>query len=1668
MKGKKKYIVAFSTIVTLTLLAMLLLMVFGKKVDQKSTSGLSSEDLRALNYEQVSDKEEKAEGEYVKFLAFFTRDLNNDGYAEKIKGTCKNLSDTDELYIELNVLTNGYLEEGEITLEAGNFTWKTSIISDNIVNGSYIGETTKIKLQDKIYSGSQKTMWGTISPKIGNNIHNYTNDATVTLRGYHVADDEEGTRTPIEKTVNLKVDWYGEVEAKIPYLSLSKSKSDIVTNNNTVKFYVDIDTKENIDELLLAENQTTVEIPQLNGYNPSKVTTSAEYSYDETTRTLTITRKSTVDADGNITKSLARRNTYTVTIEYPIDAYVETADTFVMEIPVSTYYAGYNNENEPFVSPLQSNIAKDIVVIKYSEPKGYIYNFDIEIGEYVRNKYVISKKLPLKIYSGKEVESTKDYYTVRWKLDSGTLGDITEVEIKETPEEYTDKFLNTSNEFTSMLKYINNIGIYFTGASSSLGNDGYINIYNDETDELIHTFTKADWGIYTASNPYTYDEGIKHIRVETSKVAQDSLFSVYHIKEIDCELVTEDILKQDFDEIKYIYSYLQGSVQLKDKDKMDSVDKVGIARYEEELSYSTISINKSQISIQETVEGAQISINTIKSLYNDADWQNGQFIVKLPSEFILATINSITTNKENVSVVGYDVYEQDGNYFIKIITENEEEDTYKITINCNLTPNPSTETSKRNLELYSYNEVSQNYYNPKKDIYDVNGNNNLEENVNYSTTAIEFISPSTIITSQYLSNYDNKDSITIAPKIAEITKEDNTAKVNITLLNNYARTISEVKLIGVIPSKGNSYFVNGRELDSEFDVEMNKSGIQIPDNLKDIVTVYYSENLKPTTDLEDKNNGWTKTPSNWSKVRTFLIDFGDYNLVSESSYTFNYEIKVPESVQYNQVSYSEHAVYFALETNEGKLLTQTEPNKLGIKVVRKYTLNLTKYKKGSLRIVPGATYKLVEIDEEGNALNSKLLTTKEDGQCSLDNLYVGKKYVLTEATSPNSYIKNTDEIEFTVNEDKSGNLKIEVTSEDKFSKETTIDSNKNLVSVSVDDMPKYQLILNKTSLADEKLKNVKYEIKENKRTYKTDEKGQLVIDGLIPEENYTLVEKAADGYYVDTKEKTFKLVYEGSNIKVESNDENIKKAIIVNNDEIDMPTVEVSFTNEKIPTYNLNVLKVAENDDENQGLKGATIQLTSEDKDSSQKLKTDDTGMIQFKDLYLYVDGKNITGKYVLKELVGPDGYATNSNEEISFRVKKEDEELIIEVDNEDDLTILKEIKIEKDTITIIIENKPLFKLTKYDEDGKTPLPNAKFMIYKMDSQYSTTIDFAKDVNGNYIGEKYLEDENEQNAKYIVTTDEKGEIIIPLAGGYYKAVEVEAPEGYVLAANEENRTQYFKVEGYQEKGDLEIDSIEDLVEFSESVRNGENYAGKTVTLARTLDFEDDDSYENPNDKTTYKDYNNDNIEDTIKTELTTGSGFKPIGSDTKFFQGIFNGNGYEIRNIHIDSNNDYVGLFRGVSLGKILNLGLSGGSIKGNSKNIPNGTGAIVGYSYNSTISNVYSDVEIVSTSDSIIGQGIGYYIGGICGEAIYTSITNAYNLGDFYVNTSVSMGAGYYIGGILGHSSSVGNNINFCYNKGNMEAISGVSCFGGIVGYNTGSLSINNCFNDSDITRKH
>ena len=655
--GKNKKLLIGSAVALFAIVVAVVAMLIADKGEKIKKSGVvaGSELARAMTYDQFEDGDEDIDGtDYVKFGAFFLRDVDGDGYAEKIKGTCKQVGKEDTLYMELNVLTNGYLEDGVITISGNNFYLQTAIPKDSEVKDNVISNNTKQISLNQINNGTQKLLTGIVKSgdysmnsqkfaAIGNDTSKMSGVNSVTLTGTHVAAD--GTRTAISKTVSLNMDWYGTTSAEIPNyingdrnLNQTDSTANVVDEGNQqAVFEFNLGMQETNNQMILSKAHMSGTIPQLNGFDPISVeTTSAnvDFTYDADTRVFVAEKSAVLDDSEKVQNQCYdglylnnRYNKFKLKVVYPLEAYVATEDTVEIKIPVEGYYEGFNNANEEFSNPYRSNVAKGTIVITYSAPKGSAAIFDVAVGQYLASpsgRWIVSKKKPLKIYNGLSTEEKNDTYVVRWIGSTGDTESLSGIIMKETSDgeaQVSDEFIKADSSTESMDNFVANVGIAFNDPTWALGDDGWIKVYDDESGELIHEFTKSDWNKYSSNSPYKYDSKVKHVRVVTSKINGLASVIVYNIKEIDDDYVTENYTREQFDEFKYVKSTLVGYID----DVRVNLDTAN-ATYEEPYSMVSVNLSKSILSTQETEKNMQIKISTSSDEdANQSKWKNGVF-----------------------------------------------------------------------------------------------------------------------------------------------------------------------------------------------------------------------------------------------------------------------------------------------------------------------------------------------------------------------------------------------------------------------------------------------------------------------------------------------------------------------------------------------------------------------------------------------------------------------------------------------------------------------------------------------------------------------------------------------------------------------------------------------------------------------------------------------------------------------------------------------------------------------------------------------------------------------------------------------------------------------------------------------------------------------------------
>ncbi len=1418
VKFNKKilFIIALLVLVITTIVAGI-----GNIVSKK---GISSNDAR-MQFGEITEDDYKTESDNVKFMVYFLHDN------KKVNGTANRIGYSDTMYFDLK-MTEGTLENAKIQIASHNYYLETNLMSDSVISQNYVSKNTKeIDLNnlsgniDKTFEASVKSgdyeFTTSIADAIGKDISNYNKETTITFTADYT--DTAGQKTQISKEVPLTICWYGEVNCDIPekvygsdnLIQKYRLSDSLDVENNEMTIEFNVATQETENEVILNKSYIEGTIPLINDIAPTNVIIEGEnieYTYDQDSRKFTASR--TANIDGNIVTEQAysgiyaqseinyRYNEYRVKATYPIDAYQLDEDEYInIDIPVTAHYEGVNGE--------KSNDITKTINVTYSNLTNEETGFDVSVGRnvlYPEERQVVSKHNVLLGYgyNNSNTNLWQTYYT-KWNIVTNQEETANNVVLTDNAVE--DKFIKSDGTEIENNGYITNKGIAFTNPVSALGLDGWIKVYDDETDELLHTFTADDWSAYDMLNPYEYGKDVKYIRIETSEVSENSFVIIYNIKQINTGKMVDAFSKNEVEDMKYVQTSFNGQILVDGKVK--SLETDARANFEEEISVVNFDISEGDIDTQKS-NNIQLEISPNMTQYNTCTWSDEQYLIKFPSDIINVTINDVTINNaDGVSISDYYKYTEDGSIFIKIEMSGNANANYQLLLDCAVETNPKIESKKADIELYTYNEENNLFYETEisKDIYDINNNTNTEEKIGKKTKNINILRPETLLSNE--STTIEGETI-YNPLIAMVENSDRTAKIDIELQNNHKDAISDIKLLGKIPYEGNTYQQTGENLASTYTAQLISDGINLPEELAKRATIYYSEQENVTDDPTDEASGWVQNTDDYSNVKNFLILFNSYQMESAEELKISYDIKIPDDAAYNEVAYSTHTIYYS-EHNESEIERKTaDINKLGFNIARRFNFELTIYSRQDNSPIQGASFRITEI---GNRLNSMIVETNAEGKITIPDLLLEKNYTIQEIGVPDEYILDSNVIEFRAYEE-NGELKLNIFGQ--FEEEPEIDQDNALVSATLYNEVKYDLDI--TNLNDDSkgvVSTFSLEGRGETQEARTDKNGKLVFEGLYPDQEYILKQTYSKGYYIEQgKEIRFKISRGENGLEVIEDTSGLL-SIQTESGKI-KPTVKLTINSEKIPTYNLKVVLY-----ENESiipLENSNYTITGGGKEDGESYTTDAKGSFTVKDLYAYVEGKNESAEYTLKQTNPPTGYAL-SEEEVKFKVTKNPttQELTLSVTEG---TIREDYTIENNTVTISLDSRKLFKITTIDGENTELLPGVKVVIKE-----SVIIDNKEvyqdptDEYGNVLGEEQII--NGESCR-VFTTNENGEIEEPLKDGIYKLVKIEVPEGYELEENEEDRT-YFVGIGETRGVEVETSFRDPLLMANEFSREPDQY-----------------------------------------------------------------------------------------------------------------------------------------------------------------------------------------------------------------------------------------------------
>ncbi len=176
-----------------------------------------------------------------------------------------------------------------------------------------------------------------------------------------------------------------------------------------------------------------------------------------------------------------------------------------------------------------------------------------------------------------------------------------------------------------------------------------------------------------------------------------------------------------------------------------------------------------------------------------------------------------------------------------------------------------------------------------------------------------------------------------------------------------------------------------------------------------------------------------------------------------------------------------------------------------------------------------------------------------------------------------------------------------------------------------------------------------------------------------------------------------------------------------------------------------------------------------------------------------------------------------------------------------------------------------------------------------------------------------------------------------------------------------------------------------------------------------------------------------------------GKSWQPIGAVDQLFTGSFDGQGYEIRDLHINRpDQDAVGLFCALDQsGIIKNIGVKNATVTGYTY-----VGSLAGGNLGGTVSNSYSNGSVTGTGDGMNGAVVGGLLGSNRG-----TVSNSCSSGSVIGEATV--------GGLLGWNDGAVSN---SYSTG---SVIGEAAVGGLVGVNgyDDSCTVSNSYSSSNVT---
>lgn len=870
----------------------------------------------------LDTQNEKTMNKNIEFDTYFLKDNEKTHYLiYDVNG------ENAKLYMNLTV-KEGYLKDATIQMNQNNYQIEKIEDESGMVQSSKDQTITLKQLEANTEHQLVASIQANLTEKMAQTDLQKTSQ--VTLKGTYV--DKSGRENPFEKTVQVNVKFMGTSKVTIeqePVTYTTFQENGVRKWMVREKVSVGLENKQ----LPIQESQLKVTVPTIQGVKPEKVQAivqSAELTngttvenmtqkennvqYDSQSQSVSITVENK-EKEGNIWNGKGT-DTYWIDCVYPIDAFAENAThtwqtkaQVNMQMYTGETITGENQQNFTFSKTFGSMLSLQVQAHENELSKGKLY------ANVERDK--------------KEYETI---YHTKWQIDITNPTNLKGITIKESGDNFID---NNGVVYPSTIEnknyiYDKALSISQINFEEILGEKGEITIENEQGNTLatINSQTKIQDGQYKVDS---FDTTTGKLVIKTTQpVAEGNLcFTVE--KRIAADLPYRKEQIKTFQQIKSSAMLVENKTEKEEQ----TADKTAEIRLAETNTNAEISINRDTLSTIVNNENVELKIALDNAREETDLYANPVFKIELP-EYIedVQVKDANILYDDQLKIADIQKQKENGKTVLQIRLSGMQNgfSTGSISKGTNILLN--TDMKAKILTPNKEDSIQMYYYNPNAVQY-ANTTNAENQTLGETSTPVAFSAPAGMVAISQMSQYESTGKSIMSVAQGSVTDKigvydtAKTAKMNVTFMNNTGDVCNHITAIGRIPFQGNRTVFGNRDLGTTVSTTL-KSKLTAQGIAENQVQIYYSENGEATQDLKNQQNAWTQNPSDWSKIKSYMIVCGSYEMQPGSSISFAYDFEIPANLEHGNQIYGAFGVAYTEKSELGEQTFTAEADPVGL------------------------------------------------------------------------------------------------------------------------------------------------------------------------------------------------------------------------------------------------------------------------------------------------------------------------------------------------------------------------------------------------------------------------------------------------------------------------------------------------------------------------------------------------------------------------------------------------------------------------------------------------------------------------------------------------------------------------------------------------------------------